>query len=204
MVRNGYTRRLLAALLVLLTVTPQSLWRSCCCTRNQALAAETQQTDAAEDVALATTDEPLEGLSPCCQERVKRERLRIQAAQLAAAREAGATYQISSSQISSSQIGSSCCHSDQASLGNSQHLQADPIPHLNDSHNCCCRATSETARVERLVFRHVDLKSFVLPTAVDTGFASLLAESSIRFSSNESTAEFRLRPECVQLCRWIV
>lgn len=175
MVRNGYTRRLFTVLLVLLTITPQNLLRPCCCSRIQALVIDAQPAVGLDADVLDSEGSALAEMSPCCRER-------LMAAQRAV------THQAASSHCESTATAT----------------PSEGLSKVIESPSCSCRSTSETPRVERVVFRQADLKALAILTLFYAKTSDPLSMLTTQLSCDISTTELRLRPDCVQLCRWIV
>lgn len=216
MIRNSYIRRLLVALLVLLTVTPQGLLRPCCCSRDQSLAASSQIATAdsceAENVVHQRESERVGSpanqstanqstsqavaehtFRPCCQQRLE------------AARQAALKSTVSSccrSKIRANLATQS--NSRQAGEGNAESIAVHLVNGVNDTHNCCCHAASETPRIERIVFRQIDVKDFAILNAADSCVAVCPVDFGIRMTAYDNSSGLRLRPESSRLCRWVI
>ncbi|MDB5389830.1 MAG: hypothetical protein JWM11_5476 [Planctomycetaceae bacterium] len=187
MFRNGHLRRCIAVLLVLLTVTPQGWLRSCCCSRNQAQAADSQAAELDESRSDTNySDTNYNGqfaseadLSPCCQKR------------LLAVRQAAA------------KSSASCCQLKQQ-RNHSEFETSERVSGLRDSHKCCCRSTIQTPRVERLVFRQVELKFLAALSTADSGIATRPTDLLARRWTDSISPGLNLRLDYAQLCRWVI
>jgi hypothetical protein len=206
MVRNGYKRRLLTVLLVLLTVTPDSLLRSCCCSRNQAQAADLQAGDFGQEVIAQNTLPAVDqqysdaSLRPCCQKRLEASR------RLLSSRSA-------SPQSGASQSGASCCRQKSSTnLTNSgpANVSLSNVPEIhvvgiNSSGSCCCRSNQRTARVERVIFRQSDVeKLLAILIPFDASVAGLQTQPAMRLFAASDPGGMRSSPSCAQLCRWVI